>query len=192
MTMCAWPYPPTSIENGGNTLLVYPGMVEGKNLSDPGTGFFTVVELGTGLPRIDKIPATVRPYRQVTLDVTGMNAAQLGEELKKIADPEAVVDFRFTGVLSFLPDWPLLTEQLKRQYYYCEVRMRPLFSTRHSSRRGRRTNLAGGFFATDVKADGGGRHPRRTAPQLFGHGERDRGFTRGERTWVALSLSGCA
>ena len=106
----------------GNTLLVYPGMVEGKNLSDPGTGFFTVVELGTGLPRIDKIPATVRPYRQVTLDVTGMNAAQLGGELKKIADPEAVVDFRFTGVLSFLPDWPLLTEQLKRQYYYCEVR----------------------------------------------------------------------
>ncbi|NLC52822.1 MAG: DNA repair exonuclease [Firmicutes bacterium] len=110
------------VKTVGNTLIAYPGMVEGKNLSDPGTGFFTVVELGAGFPRIEKIPVPVRPYRQVALDVTGMDADQLGEELKKKADPEAVVDFRFTGVLSFLPDWTLLTEQLNRQYYHCEVR----------------------------------------------------------------------
>lgn len=110
------------VKTVGNTLFVYPGMVEGKNLSDPGTGFFTVVELGAGAPRVDKIPAPVRPYRQVTLDVTGMDDGRLGEEIKKMADPEAVVDFRLTGVLSFLPDWALLTEQLKRQYFYCDVR----------------------------------------------------------------------
>lgn len=106
----------------GNTLMVYPGMVEGKNLSDPGTGFFTVVEFGAGLPQITKIPAAVRPYRQVTLDVTGMTQDQLGAELRKMADPEAVVNFRFTGVFSFLPDWPTITEQLKRQFYYAESR----------------------------------------------------------------------
>ena len=110
------------VKTVGNTFIVYPGMVEGKNLSDPGTGFFTVVELGADGPRVERIPVPVRPYRQVTLDVTGMDADRLRAELKKRADPEAVVDFRLTGVLSFLPDWTRLTEQLKSQYYYCEVR----------------------------------------------------------------------
>lgn len=110
------------VKTVGNTVIVYPGMVEGKNLSDPGTGFFTVVEFGADGPRVERIPVPVRPYRQVTLDVTGMDADRLRAELKKRADPAAVVDFRLTGVLSFLPDWTRLTEQLKSQYYYCEVR----------------------------------------------------------------------
>lgn len=110
------------VKTVGNTVIVYPGMIEGKNLSDPGTGFFTVVEFGADGPRVERIPVPVRPYRQVTLDVTGMDADRLRAELKKRADPAAVVDFRLTGVLSFLPDWTRLTEQLKSQYYYCEVR----------------------------------------------------------------------
>lgn len=110
------------VKTVGKTVMVYPGMVEGKYLSDPGTGFFTLVELGAGLPRITKIPAAVRPFRRLTMEVTGLTETGLREELGKITDPEAVVELTLQGVFSFLPDLTDLRDWLRHQFYYCEVK----------------------------------------------------------------------
>ena len=110
------------VKTVGDTVLVYPGMVEGKYLSDPGTGFFTLVELGAGLPRITKIPAAVRPFRRLTMEVTGLTEAELRAELGKMADPEAVVELTLKGVFSFLPDLAGLNDWLRQRFYYCEIK----------------------------------------------------------------------
>ena len=110
------------VKTVSNTVIVYPGMVEGKNLSDPGTGFFTQVELGEGLPQITKLPAEVRPYRRLVMDVTGLSETELRQELGKMADPEGVVELSLHGAFSFLPNLSDLAAWLRQQFYYCEVR----------------------------------------------------------------------
>ncbi len=107
----------------GQTLMLYPGVVEGKSFSDPGEGFFTVAEIGEGFPEIKKIPARVRAYQQVKLDVTGMDEeADLEKEIEKRADPEAIVEIRLQGVFSFLPNVPNLTARMKQQFYHLELK----------------------------------------------------------------------
>ena len=107
----------------GQTLMLYPGAVEGKSFSDPGEGFFTVAEIGEGFPEIKKIPARVRAYQQVKLDVTGMDEeADLEKEIEKRADPEAIVEIRLQGVFSFLPNVPNLTARMKQQFYHLELK----------------------------------------------------------------------
>ncbi len=107
----------------GQTLMLYPGAVEGTSFSDPGEGFFTVAEIGEGFPEIKKIPARVRAYQQVKLDVTGMDEeADLEKEIEKRADPEAIVEIRLQGVFSFLPNVPNLTARMKQQFYHLELK----------------------------------------------------------------------
>ena len=107
----------------GKTLMLYPGAVEGKSFSDPGEGFFTVAEIGEGFPEVKKIPARVRVYQQVKLDVTGMDEeADLEKEIEKRADPEAIVEIRLQGVFSFLPNVPNLTARMKKQFYHLELK----------------------------------------------------------------------
>ncbi|NLW55054.1 MAG: DNA repair exonuclease [Firmicutes bacterium] len=104
------------------TLMVYPGAVEGKTFTDPGTGFFTVVELGDGFPVVEQVPAAVRAYRQVKIDVSGMETeADLGKELEKVADPEALVQIRLVGVFSFLPNLAKLTAGMREGFYHLEI-----------------------------------------------------------------------
>ena len=109
------------VKTVASTVMVYPGMVEGKNLSDPGTGFFTVVEFGAGLPQVSKIPAAVRAYRQIKLDVTGMSEEQFAGELSETKDPEAVVELVLQGVFAFLPDLTALKEELRPNFYHLEI-----------------------------------------------------------------------
>jgi DNA repair exonuclease SbcCD nuclease subunit len=109
------------VKTVSNTVLVYPGMVEGKNLSDPGSGFFTVVEFGAGLPKVSKIPAAVRAYRRIKLDVTGMSEEQIATELSERKDPEAVVELILQGVFAFLPDLTTLKAELSPQFYHLEI-----------------------------------------------------------------------
>jgi len=115
------------VKTVGNTVMVYPGMVEGKYLSDPGTGFFTLVELGAGLPRITKIPAVVRPFRRLTTEVTRLTEAGLREELAKMADPEAIVELTLQGAFSFIQDLAGLCDWLRPHFYYCEVKDETVF-----------------------------------------------------------------
>mgnify|MGYP001347247814 CR=1 FL=1 len=106
----------------GNSLLVYPGMVEGKNLSDPGTGFLTVTEFGEGFPQLTRIPVKARAYKRLTLDVTGMAEQEFIQTLEKLSDPEAVVELSMQGVFSFLPDLSALRERYRDRFYYFEFR----------------------------------------------------------------------
>ncbi len=107
----------------GDVLMLYPGAVEGKTFADPGEGFFTVVDIGNGLPVINKIPAQVRAYRQIKIDVTGMDSElELEEEITKKADPEAMVEIRLMGVFSYLPNLTNLVGRVKNQFYHVEIK----------------------------------------------------------------------
>lgn len=105
------------------TLMLYPGAVEGKTFTDPGAGFFTVVEIGDGFPVVTKIPAGVRAYRQVEMDVSGMDTeADLEKELEKAADPDTLVEIRLVGVFSFLPDLANLTIRKRERFYHLAIK----------------------------------------------------------------------
>ena len=86
------------------TLMVYPGAVEGKTFTDPGTGFFTVVELGTASQWSNRFRPRSALTGKVKIDVSGMETeADLGKELEKVADPEALVQIRLVGVFLLPP-----------------------------------------------------------------------------------------
>ena len=81
-----------------------------------------MVELGDGFPVVEQVPAAVRAYRQVKIDVSGMETeADLGKELEKVADPEALVQIRLVGVFSFLPNLAKLTAGMREGFYYLEI-----------------------------------------------------------------------
>lgn len=104
------------------TLMLYPGAVEGKSFADPGTGNFTVVEVGDGSPVVEQVPAAVRAHRQVKIDVSGMETeAELEKELKKTAAPDALVQIRLVGVFSFLPNLERLAAGLQDGFYHLEI-----------------------------------------------------------------------
>ncbi|WP_258360124.1 metallophosphoesterase family protein [Moorella sulfitireducens] len=106
----------------GRGLACYGGMVAGRSFADPGTGLWTIATLGDGPARVEQVPAPVRPWRVVELDVTAFHA---GEELEAAAremlPPAALVQVRLTGTIAFDLDPEGLRARLASRCFYLEL-----------------------------------------------------------------------
>ncbi|MBC7325816.1 MAG: DNA repair exonuclease [Moorella sp. (in: Bacteria)] len=70
----------------GRGVACYAGMVAGKSFADAGVGSWTVVTLGDGPVRVERLPVAVRAWRVVELDATTCREeAELEEELRRLA-----------------------------------------------------------------------------------------------------------
>lgn len=123
----------------GPGLAVYPGMVEGKGFSDPGTGRFTIVVLRVGRegPRVRAegaevvhVAAGVRPVRTVEVDVTPLKDLDAlepsireaaGAAGESAAGPGPIVQVRLVGAAPGFIDVEALTARLAAGFYFLEI-----------------------------------------------------------------------
>ncbi len=106
----------------GRGLAVYAGMVAGKGFADPGTSSWTIVTLGDGPARVEQVPAEVRPWQHVDLDVTAFQGPEeLEAAIREALDPGALVQVRLTGSLAFVLDLEGLQARLGHLCSYLEL-----------------------------------------------------------------------
>lgn len=125
----------------GKTQFLYPGAIETKSFSDPGAGFFSVVNInvdsgaGTRFITLEKIPVPgVRRCFQDTLDLSGLASEEevlsrirgladrgAGEELGATADCASIRQIRLTGVPVFLVDPERLRSLASDSFYFLDV-----------------------------------------------------------------------
>lgn len=114
----------------GRTPAIYPGAVEGKSLSDPGVGHFTIVEFEKDKVNLKRHPVAVRQHRSDVLDVSAIDDEQCLLELcRKKRDPEALVEMVLTGTPSFPVDPLRLESLLHSDFYYLKVNDNTSFMT---------------------------------------------------------------
>lgn len=91
----------------GKTFFLYPGAIEAKSFSDPGTGFFSIISInadvnaamkssatGATVISIEKVPVPgVRPCLQDTLDLSGFtNEEDVLRRIKELAESANVTE----------------------------------------------------------------------------------------------------
>lgn len=91
----------------GKTFFLYPGAIEAKSFSDPGTGFFSIISInadvnaamkssatGATVISIEKVPVPgVRPCLQDTLDLSGFtNEEDVLRRIKELAERANVTE----------------------------------------------------------------------------------------------------
>jgi len=107
----------------GRTPAIYPGAVEGKSLSDPGVGHFTIVEFEKDKVNLKKHPVAVRQYRSEELDISVVGGEEdLLELCRKKRDPEALVEMVLTGTPSFFVDTLRLESVLCKEFFYLKFK----------------------------------------------------------------------
>ena len=93
-------------------MALYAGMVAGKNFSDPGVGYWTLVRLGEGGPWIERIPEKVSSWQAEDIDLSAFSRPEEVEEVigHKASSSGGLLQVRLTGS----PPFFLSQEQIQR------------------------------------------------------------------------------
>lgn len=131
-----------SCQQFGRATVVYPGPVEGRSFSDPGTGQFVVAEIAPGQVKVQQVPAAgVRRYVTVEVDVTSLpDAEALDRAVLEVAGrvaaagraggaaggvdtaaTEALVRLELQGTAPFGIDREALAERHRNHFYHLDV-----------------------------------------------------------------------
>jgi len=106
----------------GSGLAVYPGAVEFKSFSDPGTGHFTVVCWDGSQVTLEKPPVALRPRQSLALDVSLVDDYQaLKDQCLSCAGPEKMLQLTLLGTPRFHIPEELLLEELSEAFFYVEL-----------------------------------------------------------------------
>lgn len=107
----------------GDGLAVYPGAVEFKTFSDPGSGHFTVVSWDGIRVTIENPQVDSRPIQRITLDIS---SADDFESVKSLclayAGPETMSQLSLVGTPCFHIDEDRLLEEIDSEFFYLELR----------------------------------------------------------------------
>jgi exonuclease SbcD len=108
----------------GSAKAVYPGAVEFKSFSDPGSGHFTVAEFRGENVEIEKVyPAHLRLHQFRELEISSFAGLQeIGESCRKFADPEAMLHLTLSGTPRFSFYEDQLAEALEKDFFHIEFR----------------------------------------------------------------------
>jgi hypothetical protein len=113
---------PQEVPLGGGRLAVYPGCVGGKGPGDVGADHWTLVELGSGAPRVRRVPAAVAPVWTREVDVGAFDdPAELEVHLRAWGTPDTWGRVRLTGAIGFDLDAAALRERAADAYAHLEV-----------------------------------------------------------------------
>ncbi len=107
----------------GKGIAVYPGAVEFKSFSDPGTGKFTVIKWDGKKAEAETHQADVRRYETVSVDISGIKRYEdLLEACGTGIDPDKIVQMQLTGAPAFQIDREKLTGDLEKSCFYVEMK----------------------------------------------------------------------
>lgn len=105
----------------GRSAVVYPGAVEHKGFSDPGTGCLTIAELDGVKVTLDRVPVEVRKHDARQVDATHARSQNdLVRECRVLADPDALVRITLTGSPAFTPNVEALRAALECDFFHVE------------------------------------------------------------------------
>jgi DNA repair exonuclease SbcCD nuclease subunit len=103
-------------------LAVYPGLIEGSGFDDPGRGELTLVTLGDGGPKVEKIPLGVRRIEARDLDLGSMDDPDaLRKAIEEMADPNLILEITLTGAAGFEPPVDLICNELGDRFHHLEI-----------------------------------------------------------------------
>jgi exonuclease SbcD len=107
----------------GSAKAVYPGAVEFKSFSDPGSGCFTILEEKGGDLEIEKVPpAHLRHYQFHELEISSFtNLEEICETCRKLTDPEIMLHLTLSGTPRFSFQEEQLATALEADYFYIEL-----------------------------------------------------------------------
>lgn len=109
------------VRDVGKSRAVYPGAVEGKGFSDPGTGFFIVIEMGESAV-VRQVPAGTRPVRAQTLDAgTFASQEELAVAVASLGDGQAIQQVALTGSPAFPIDIETLRARVEGAFYFLDL-----------------------------------------------------------------------
>lgn len=107
--------------SAGRTQVVYAGAVEGLSVADPGTGHFTLVELGAADPVV-AVPTAHRAIRSETLDLDAdAGPAAWAAAICERGDPEAMVRITLQGQTRQAPDLAALAAEAVPHFFHLEL-----------------------------------------------------------------------
>ncbi len=131
----------------GGGLAVYPGAIEFKNFSDPGTGQLTICRWDGPRVQLERVPLTLRPHADLELDISGCTEpSQLLERCLALADPAQQLRLSLIGTPGFAPDLELLQDGLAEQFFHLElVSQTSYFSPAQLERISREATIRGSF-----------------------------------------------
>lgn len=116
-----------SLRTLGTVVACYAGAPEAKNFSDPGCGLFTVVTLNDGV-RVETANAGCRPCLTRSLDLSYFDSpADLAEEIRSLADSQAMFQLTLTGMANFDTDATVLQQEFAHLFYYFQVESEGVF-----------------------------------------------------------------
>ncbi|MCK4547413.1 MAG: DNA repair exonuclease [Candidatus Eisenbacteria sp.] len=105
-----------------NGLAVYPGLIEGSGFDDPGCSELTVVRLGDGNPRAERIPLETRRIETRDVDLGSLGDPDaLREAIEEMADADLILRLVLMGAAGFEPPSSLLQTELSDCFYHFEI-----------------------------------------------------------------------
>lgn len=106
----------------GNGIAVYPGAVEFKSFSDPGSGHLTVCCWDGMNVTLEKTSVDLRPWQSLTLDISLINDySALKSNCLSYADPEKILQLSLAGTPRFHINGELLLDELESAFFYLEL-----------------------------------------------------------------------
>lgn len=106
----------------GNGLAVYPGAVEFKSFSDPGTGQFTVCSWDGNKANVEKVAVDIRQSATINIDISLVpDYESLIMICHKYADSEKIVQISLTGTPKFHVDAEKLKDELEHKFFYIDM-----------------------------------------------------------------------
>lgn len=106
----------------GSGLAVYAGAVERKGFSDPGTGLFTLVELGGREPVVHRCPVAVRRTKAKTFDIGAYESVDsLVSAIVSEASKDDYLSLTLTGAAGWHMDPDALRDRLRGHWRDVEI-----------------------------------------------------------------------
>lgn len=106
----------------GNGIAVYPGAVEFKSFSDPGSGHFTVCCWDGSNAVLEKVPVELRPQQSLTLDISLLEDYNvLKSTCLSYGDPEKILQLSLVGTPRFHIHEEQLLDELEAAFFHIEL-----------------------------------------------------------------------